>query len=488
MNRPGESVGSGEKVDKRVVLFVAAMVSFLTPFMGSSINVAIPSIGKEFAVDAVTLTWIATAYLLAAAMFLVPFGRLADIFGRKKILLFGVTGYTVVSLLCSVTNSENMLIALRALQGFTDAMMFATSMAILTSVYPPRERGRAMGIAVAAVYVGLSLGPTIGGFMTQATGWRSIFLLTAVLGAIVATLIVRNIKGEWAEARGQRMDVVGSVIYSITLFAIVCGFTLLPAVTGVWLIVAGIVSLAAFIWWESRTPQPVLNVGLFRHNVVFALSNLTALINYAATFALGFMLSLYLQFVKGFDPRTTGLILLSQPIMMVIFSPLAGRLSDRIAPGIVASVGMALSTIGLFLVASLTDTSDTVSIVVALLVVGLGFGLFSSPNTNAVMGSVERQYYGVASATVGAMRLIGQALSLGVATLIIAVFVGGAQITPQYHAAFLSGFRLAFIIFAVLCLGGVFASLARGKTRGTAPAGPPPGVHPPAGHRQTESR
>lgn len=452
-------------VDKRVVLFVAATASFLTPFMGTSINIAIPSIGREFSADAITLSWISTAYLLAAAMFLVPLGRLADIHGRKRVFLAGIAGYTVVSFLCGLAGSEALLVGLRALQGFTDAMMFGTSIAIVASIYPPEQRGRALGVTVASVYAGGALGPFIGGFLTHYLGWRSIFYLTTVLGLLAVALTLWKMRGEWAEAHGQKFDVIGSVIYGLALLGVMYGFRLLPSVTGVWVILGGALMLAAFVLRESRVAYPVLDVRLFRNNAVFALSNLSALINYAATFAVSFLLSLFLQYVKGLDPRSAGLIMLSQPVMMAIFSPLAGRLSDRIEPRIVASAGMALSTTGLLLTAFLGAGSPLAHIVAILMLCGLGFALFSSPNTSAIMGSVERQHYAVASATTGAMRLIGQMLSMGIAALIIALRVGQVEITPEYYPAFLRAFRLAFIIFAVLCCAGTFASLSRGKVR-----------------------
>lgn len=462
------SAGSG--VDRRVVLFVAATASFLTPFMATSVNIALPSIGREFSIDAVTLSWITTAYLLAAAMFLVPLGRLADIHGRRKVFLAGMVGYTVVSFLCTLSGSETVLIALRALQGGTDAMMFGTSTAIVTSVYPPERRGRALGVVVAAVYSGSALGPFIGGFLTQAAGWRSIFWLTTVLGLLVVALALWKMRGEWAEARGQRMDVIGSVLYGLGLLGVMYGFRLLPSLNGLSVLVAGAVVLAAFVLWENRTESPVLDMSLFRRNIVFALSNLSALINYAATYALSFLLSLYLQYIKGLPPRSAGLVLLAQPIMMALFSPLAGRLSDRVEPRIVASSGMAMSAAGLFLTSFLDPGSPLAAIVGILLLCGLGFALFSSPNTSAIMGSVSRQHYGVASATTGVMRLVGQMLSMGIAALIIALYVGEVQITPLQHPAFLRAFRAGFLVCAGLCVAGIFASLARGNMR--APVSP----------------
>lgn len=415
--------------------------------------------------DAVTLSWITTAYLLSAAMFLVPLGRIADIRGRRKVFLAGMVGYTVVSFLCTLSSSETMLIALRGLQGFADAMMFGTSTAIVTSVHPPEQRGRALGITVAAVYSGSALGPFVGGFLTQALGWRSIFWLTTLLGALVVALTFAKMRGEWADARGQKMDVIGSLLYGLGLLGVMYGFRLLPSVHGAWPLAAGVVFLAGFVVREGRVAFPVLDMSLFRRNLVFAFSNLSALINYAATYALSFLLSLYLQYVKGLSPQAAGLVLLAQPVMMAVFSPLAGRISDRVEPRIVASAGMAMSAAGLFLTSLLSENSPLGVIVGILVLCGLGFAFFSSPNTSAIMGSVPRRQYGVASATTGVMRLVGQMLSMGIAALIIALYVGEVQITPLQHAAFLRAFRTGFLVCAAMCLLGILASLTRGNLR-----------------------
>ena len=218
-----------------------------------------------------------------------------------------------------------------------------------------------------------------------------------------------------------------------------------------------------FVRWESRTRQPLLNMDLFRHNRVFALSNLAALINYSATAAVGFLLSLYLQYIKALSPQQAGLVLIAQPIVQAAFSPLAGRLSDRMESRVVSSAGMGLTTVGLALLIFLTADTPFWYILMSLILLGFGFALFSSPNTNAVMGAVDRKLLGVASATVGTMRTIGMMLSLGVASLIFALVIGRVQITPEYYAAFLVSVKLAFTIFTAACFGGIFASLARGR-------------------------
>jgi EmrB/QacA subfamily drug resistance transporter len=468
---PDLVAASGSGVSKRSALIVVMMANFLTPFMGSSVNVALPTMAREFGVGAVTLTWISTAYLLAAAMFLIPIGKLADIHGRKRVFLLGVAGYTIMSVLCSLARSEAMLVGARALQGFTDAMMFGTASAIITSVYPAKERGAALGSAMLAVYSGGASGPFIGGVLTQYLGWRSIFYLTAVLGLVAVILVLTQLKGEWAEARGQKLDLVGSAIYALMLLSLMYGLTLLPAPGAAGLLAAAVLGLGLFVAWEKRVANPILDVRMFRHNTVFALSNLSALLNYAATAAIAFMLSIFLQYIKGFTPRTAGLILLSQPVMMAVFSPLAGRAADRIEPRYLASAGMALVTLGLLLISTLGPATPLGLVFVPLIICGLGFALFSSPNQSAIMGSVERKYLGVASAMTSAMRLVGQMLSLGLVTVVLALHVGNAQITPERYPAFLQAFRLAFIASGMLCFVGVFASFARGNIHGVAAGG-----------------
>lgn len=449
--------------NKRPALIVASVASFLTPFMGSSVNIALPVIARDFAMDAVTLSWVATSFLLAAAIFLVPFGRLADIHGRKKIFRYGIAIYTAASLLAAISMSGAMLVATRVLQGFGGAMVFGTGVAILTSVYPAGERGKALGINSAAVYLGLSLGPFFGGFLTQHLGWRSLFFANLPVGVLLIAL-VQKLQGEWAEAKGEKFDFIGALIYAVALIAIMLGLSLLPAVSGAVVFAMGFLGIVVFVRWEIKAPSPVLRMQLF-DNTIFAFSNLAALIHYSATFALTFLLSLYLQYIKALTPQSAGFVLVAQPLVMTVFSPLAGRLSDRIEPRLVASLGMAFSAAGLFFFTFLEENNTLTSIIGGLMLLGLGFALFSSPNTNAVMSAVEKRFYGIASGTLGTMRLTGQMLSMGIATLIFAVYLGRVQITPANYAIFMKSIKTAFTIFAVLCLAGTFASLARGKVR-----------------------
>jgi len=454
--------------DRRIVLVVASTSAFLAPFMSASLNIATPAIGREFGMSAVLLGWIATAYLLAAAVCLVPFGKIADQIGRRTIFGWGSLLYAVSSLLAVFAATTTVFLASRVLQGIGSAMIFSTGMAMLTSAYPPGERGRVLGINVSFTYLGLSMGPVLGGALTQNLGWRSIFVLNAVLGFGLAVLVAGKLKrDEGLESSKEKFDGIGAAIMAVGLVLLMLGLGRLPDPIGGLFVLCSVGVLTVFVLWEKRTASPVLEIKLFQGNPVFAFSNLAALIHYSATSAAGFLLSLYLQYLKGYSAQTAGFILLAQPAMMVMFSPLAGRLSDRIEPRILASFGMGLSAAGLLVLTGLGPETSPVFIVGALLILGFGFALFSSPNTNAVMGAVDRRRYGVASAMLGTMRLSGQMISMGLAMLLFALVIGRTSIVPDVYPRFLSAARVAFLLFAGLCVGGIFASLARGK------------VHPP---------
>lgn len=452
-----------DNIAKKSALLVATFAAFLTPFMGSALNVALPSIGKDFNADAISINWIATAYILATAIFLLPSGRIGDIIGRKKIFTYGIICFTISSLACGISINTGMLIAFRVLQGIGSAMIFGTAVAILTSVYPSGERGKALGINVASVYTGLSAGPTIGGLLTQYFSWRSIFFVMVPLGLITLWITIRQLKGEWSDAKGEKFDVRGMILYGFGLSSIMYGFSEFPGWTGYVFISAGLLIVFLFVRYEFHTKDPLFEMRLLSNNRVFAYSNLAALIHYSATFGVGFMLSLYLQYIKGFQPREAGFILVAQPLIMAIFSPLTGKLSDKIQPRILASAGMTASALGLFMLTFINKNTSVVALLVILVLLGMGYALFSSPNTNAIMSSVERKYYGIASGSVGTMRMVGQMFSMGIALMLFSLFLGRVEINPEYFDDFMLVMKVSFIIFTFLCTGGIFASLARGK-------------------------
>lgn len=450
---------------KLVALVVASIASFFTPFMGTSVNLALPAIGANFGADAILLNWVVNGFLLAAAIFAVPFGRICDIHGRKKIFTYGIILFTVASFLCALAPSTLSLIVFRVFQGIGSAMIFVTGLAILTSVFPPHERGKAIGINVAAVYVGLSLGPVLGGILINYLGWRSLFFLMIPFGILVVILVFWKLKGEWIECAGEKFDKLGSILYSIGLLFVMYGFSDLPNLLGIIMLVLGVIGLLAFVRWELRVDSPVFNVRLFSQNTTFSFSSVAALINYMATFAVTLLLSYYLQYLRGMDAQSAGFILVAQPILMAIVAPLAGRMSDRYDARIIATTGMALVTLGLFGFVFLNNETSIIFIILSLAILGLGFGLFSSPNTNVIMGSVQRKFYGVASATVSTMRLIGQTMSIGIATLIFALVIGRVQITPEQYPSLLNSIHICFVVFTIICMVGIYASWKRGDGR-----------------------
>jgi EmrB/QacA subfamily drug resistance transporter len=455
-----------KNTSKNSVLLVATFAAFLTPFLGSAVNLALPAIGKDLHANAISLGWVISSFMLSSAIFLLPFGRLADIIGRKKVFSFGILLFTVSTFCIIFSKSITSLIVLRIFQGLSSAMIFGTSLAIITSVYEPGERGKAMGINITAVYLGLSCGPVIGGILTQYLGWRSIFAFLVPIGIISLILLNRKIKTEWADSTGEKFDWKGSAIYGIALLSFMYGFSRLPSSFGWICIATGVLMALRFLIVEDKISNPVFDIRLILRNRVFAFSGLAALINYSATSATGFFISLYLQYLKGLDARTAGLIMISQPIAMTLLSPIAGRLSDKKNPGGIASIGMGLTASGLILLCFINETTPNYLIVLLLTLMGIGFGLFSSPNSNAIMSSVEKKQLGVASGVVGTMRMVGQMMSMGIAMMLISLYIGNQTINPATYPGLISGMRTGFIIFSILSVFGIFASLARNEKLG----------------------
>lgn len=449
---------------KSITLLILTVASFLTPFMASAMNLAIPIIGQQFQSDVYLLSFISTSYLLASTAFLLPLGRLSDIVGKRKIFVAGIALFTFTSFLCGLAWSIHALIVFRVFQGMAAAMIFATSVSILTLVFSPQERGRVFGINSAAVYIGLSLGPVVGGTITHHLGWRFIFFLTALVGFGVFLLERQYLKGEWISAGGARFDLRGAFYYGLGVTAFMYGASSLARWSGaIYVFALGLAVFIYFVLYQLKQGNPLIHLNIFRRNVTFAFSSLAALISYSATYAVTFLLSLHLQIVRGLDAQMAGMLLLGQPALQALFSPFAGKLSDRVEPRIVASFGMALTTLGLFFFIFLTADTPWGFLLINLGLLGIGFAFFASPNNNAIMSSVEKQEYGVASAILGTMRQLGQSLSMALMTFITTLYLGTVTITPEYGDLLVKSTRVSFILFTLLCIGGIFASLARGK-------------------------
>ena len=459
-----QKTNSGKNANRSILLLATMSSHFLNPFMGSAVNIALKQIGTDFSMSAVGLSWVTMSYLLSGAVFLVPFGKIGDMIGRRKIFLFGTLLFAITTLLCGFSTDASSLIIFRLLQGISSAMMISTNMALIISAFPPEERGKVIGLNVTSVYVGSSVAPVIGGLLTDSMGWRSIFYINGIAALCIAWLIIWKIQKEMPNPIKERFDFKGSLIYMLSISALMYGFSKLPSPHAIALTIAGVLGLLLFMRSQLKTETPMLNMRLFSQNRVFALSNLSALINYAATFAISFMLSLYLQYAKGMEAREAGMILIAQPTLMAIVASFSGRLSDKMNPRILAALGMGISTIGLFILSFISQETSIGYIIFGLIVLGFGFGLFSSPNTNVVMSSVDKKIYGTASAILATMRSTGMMFSMAIAALSMHLFLGNAKINIQNVPDFISSTKVVFVIFTLLCFVGVFLSLIKKKT------------------------
>ncbi|HON18928.1 MAG TPA: MFS transporter [Salinivirgaceae bacterium] len=448
----------------RLILTLVFITSFLNTFLISSVNVALPIIAKELDLNAVETSLIITTYLLSTAILLLPAGRFADLIGLGFLFKLGILIFTVASLGCYFVHNYSTLLIFRFLQGIGAAFTSTTGPALLTLHFPAKHRGRVLGYSVSAVYVGLGTGPFIGGYLTDFFGWKSLFLVVSIVG-FVLSLFGLKIKFETSPTIGKLkgMSYQGSLVYVFGLSMLVIGSAYIPQNWAFALTIIGTALLILFWHVEKRAKTPILEVNLFKTNRLFSYSNLAALINYSATYALVFLMSLFLQKIQFLTPRKTGVILMTQPIVMALFSPIMGRISDHVQPRILTTLGMAICSIGLFLFASLTTESSQLHIILLLAWMGIGFALFSSPNMNTIMGSVEKSKYGVASGTAATMRVFGQVLSMTMASLSFAFFLGNQTMEKIEPAQFHQTYSLTLSLFGILSLAGIYFSYARGN-------------------------
>ena len=450
--------------NQAAIVFMVTLNAFSTPMMLSATNVALPAISENFSLSAVTLSWVPMAYLMASAMFILIFGRVADLFGRTRLFLLGTGAVVVTSIFTALSISQEMLLLGRFLQGISAAMLYATQMAIVSSVFPPERRGRAIGIVVSAVYVGLAAGPLLGGVATDLFGWRANFLLHIPLALVVIHIGLHKVKGECSGKKGD-LDFIGAALFALTILLLCLAITSFPGKWSMALLALCLVILTFFIRHVKTVENPIWDIRLFWGNAIFTRSCGASLIMYTAIYANVVLMSLYLQQIKLLSATETGLFLMIQPISMAALSPVFGRLSDRIEPRILASAGMAVTALGLFFLSSLTAHSLLLNIGLALALTGVGFSLFSSPNTNAIMGSVDKKDYGSASGTAATTRVLGQLSSMMLVAFAMSLIVGDNVIDANNLPALEQSIQLSFSIAAAICLPGILLSISRGKLR-----------------------
>ncbi|MBP8597747.1 MAG: MFS transporter [Selenomonas sp.] len=442
------------------ILWIMMLSSFLTPFTGSALILSLPEIGQAYQASPNELGWVIEIFLLTSIVFLLPMGKLADRLGKRRIFLWGMIIFTVSSLAVVFAPGMTGLLFCRAIQGIGAAMIYATTMSILTLVCPPAQRGQAIGWNVSMVYVGLALGPVIGGLLNYYLGWRSIFWFITALGLATILAVLRFLRQEWIEETQARRDGLGAFLYGLAMILMMYGLSeLLNQSYAILSLAAGCVIFVGFLFHELKVPQAILPIRLLMENREFSLSNLTAMLNYSSTFTISFLLSIYLQSILGLSSREAGLLLLIQPVMMAALSPQAGKLSDRHSTAKLTLLGMGIITFGLIGFTLTVHLRSLWLLIPALVIVGIGFAFFAAPNNNAIMSSVPKKYYGLAASMLSTVRLVGQVVSIAIVTLLLSIDWSWLAETDSI----VRNIELSFLVFTVLSVIGIIPSLSRKK-------------------------
>ena len=461
---------------KWLILTSVSLGSLMATLDGSIVNIALPNIQSSFGADVNKVLWVVVAYLLVIGSLLLPVGRLGEVLTFKRVYLVGFAVFTIASVCCGASPNETVLIAFRVVQAVGASMIMAMGPAIVARTFSPGERGRALGLNGISVSIGLSLGPVLGGLLTQAATWRAIFFINAPIGVLAILWAYRILPAE-QRGKGQSFDIMGAVLSGVSIFALLLALSEgqawgwnSPVVIG--LFIAFVVLGTAFLLVERRSLQPMIDLALFKirpfsaglASVVVAFSGLTA-----ASFLLPFLL----QQGRGFSPIEAGLLLTPVPISMAVLAPFSGAASDRFGHRALASAGMAVMVVGLLSLTQLPADFALPDLIWRLVLIGIGQGLFMSPNSSAVLGSVPRVRVGTASGTLAQMRVNGQALGIAISGAIFATRLpvhlaeagGGRPGSPAYNSALTGAIHDAFIVAALICCIGIVASLVRGSSR-----------------------
>ena len=446
------------------VALIAVCTGYLIAPMGmAAVNVAIPVLAEDLQASAIKVSWLPTLYILANVAFMLPFGKLADNYGRKRVYAYGLLLNALSAFMCAIGTDIDWILFWRFMQGAAGAMIFSTGVAIITSVTPSHKRGAALGVLAACVYIGLTLAPAVGGWLTELLGWRAVFYFQIPL--VIALLIFMKLKlhGEWKNDQHSRFDWIGSAIFITFACTLVYGLSKLPSLLGFALLLVSLLSLGGFIVHQSRDRQPLIRVQMFRESRVFSLSLSTSFLMYGSNFAIIFLLSLYLQYIKGFSPAYAGQILLMQALCMAIVAPFAGKLADRFQPRIIATIGCSIVAVGFLFLIQISPDTTAFYIGGSLGLVGLGFGLFSTPNNSAIMGAVKEQEVGVASASMNLSRTIGNLVGMSLVNLMMHYYIGDANFGPESNPALMSTISLALLMSLSFVIIASVISAVRGK-------------------------
>ena len=453
-----------EKIrEQRNTICVCVITSFITTFMGSALNLSIPSLEEEFKAGAQTVGWVITIYMLTCSALAVPFGRISDRVERRSVLRTGILIFCISSLTAVLSKTMWMLLTFRLMQGIGASMIFSTNIAILVGAFDEEHRGRVLGYSTCATYAGLSAGPVLGGWLNQNFGWRAIFIATAIVSAAAFYgAFFKLPKGEKKSgilslSSKAHLDYAGNILFVVSIVLTMYGLSSLNSLAGAPLILClGILIFIFFVRTEMKTDNPVIDVNLFGKNLSFTLSNLAAMVNYGSNFALSYLMSIYLQVVKGMSSQWAGVILITNTVIMTVLSPFVGRISDRHSPFKMSAAGMALCAAALGLLSFLSEDSSLAKIIMILALSGVGFSFFSTPNTNAVMSCVEREDYGVSASILSTMRSIGHTAGMSVVSAVVGIYIGSGSLKGAGTEVLMKTFHISFFIFTLLCILGIF--------------------------------
>ena len=446
-----------------------SIANFIVSLTMSAANIAVPVIARDLNANAVLVSWVPTAFLLANAVLLLPAGRMADIHGRKKVFLTGMSVFCVACLMASLAPNIELLLATRLLQGFGGALAFATGLAIVMTIFTSENRGTALGVASATLYFGLSCGPILGGWFTEHYGWRSVFLFPVVLGGVSIALIVLRLRGEWISEELVKVDWFGAALFAAWTSCLFIGISYIPETWSFGLIGAGVAILVVFVKQQLRSRHPLIRFRAIRENRIFSRSLLCNLCIYASNYPFVFLFSLYLQFIAGMSPGKAGQLMVLQPIMMAVVAPVAGRLSDQFEPRLLATTGCLIMAAAFALLQGIGTQPSILYIGLSLVTLGLGFGLFTTPNNNAALSAMRKDRLGIGSALLNLARVMGNMIGTALVLSLVSLFIGHAQIRPEQYPALLSVIRLALTSSCILSLVAAWLSYARGNIRRDGP-------------------
>ena len=417
---------------KWLVLSAVAMGIFLATIDGSIVNVALPTLSTALGADFATVQWVVLSYLLTITTLLAVVGRLADMYGRKRLYNSGFVVFTIGSLLCGLSPSVGWLIGFRVLQGIGAALILALGLALVTEAFPPQERGRALGIAGSIVSIGIVTGPTLGGVIIENLSWHWIFFVNVPIGILGTYLVWRNIPATRPPG-GQAFDFGGAATLCLGLLGILLGLTTgqqagftSPQALG--LFAFGIFFLLALVYIQRRHPQPIIDPVLFR-NRLFTINLITGLLVFIGLGS-GVLIPFYLETVLGYNVQQVGLLLAVVPIALGIVSPISGVLSDRMGSRPISALGLAVTMLGYLGLSTLSTETTAVGFMLRYGLIGIGVGLFQSPNNSAMMGTAPRERLGVASGLLAMTRNLGQTVGIAVLGALWAGLVFGAAGGP----------------------------------------------------------